>query len=137
VRRGLHVPWTVVALLAFAGAGVAVWWKLRRRSVTPEIAALCLENLEEQAALKNRSRCPGETPLAWLARLETLSPGGSERFELKSFSEIYERLVYAAGGPSAENVGLLKRSSQRLIRMWKEPVFYSESRRSFSVGKSF
>ncbi|MCX6971905.1 MAG: transglutaminaseTgpA domain-containing protein [Verrucomicrobia bacterium] len=120
-RSSLHAPWTVAALLALAGAAGVLWWRRRCRGSTSEIAALCLENLERQAALKNRSRRPGETPLAWLARLETMSPTDPEGFELKNFSESYGRLVYADSRPSAENAGALKHSSRRLIRIWKEP----------------
>jgi transglutaminase-like putative cysteine protease len=121
-RSRLHVPWTAAALLAFAGMAVVLWWRRRRLNSRPEIAALCLENLERQAGLKNRPRCPGETPLAWLARLETSSPSASERFDLKSVSKSYERLTYAPGGPSAEKAGELKRASERLIRIWKAPA---------------
>lgn len=119
-RSSLPVLWMVAALLVFAGMAGVLWWRRRRRSSKPELAGLCLEKLEKQAASKNRSRWPGETPLAWIARLEALTPSGSEVIALKGFSESYERFVYAAGGPSAENAGALKRASQRLIQSWKE-----------------
>lgn len=119
-RNSMPVLWMVAAVLAFAGAAGVLWRWRRRRGSTSEVAALCLENLERQAAMKNRSRCPGESPLAWIERLATMSPDDPEGAELENFSESYERLVYAAGGPSAENAASLKRSSQNLIRIWKE-----------------
>jgi len=109
----LPVLWVVVAAVV-----VVAWWVAARRKHKPDIAAACLAKLEKHAALKNRSRLPSETPLAWLARLETLSQSGPEAHELGNFSATYECLVYAPAGWFPENASALKTATKRLARIW-------------------
>jgi len=113
-KHSLPASWAV----AVAGLAVAIWWISARRKIKPDLAASCLAKLEKQAALKNRSRRPGETPLAWLARLEAASPGNPEVPELRKFASSYERLVYGAASRLPENSAAIKSASNRLIGLW-------------------
>lgn len=113
----LSIWWTVV--LAVFGVAVAIRLISVRRKSKSDIAASGLAKLEKIAASKNRRRLLGETPLAWLARLETLSQSGPEAIELRRFSEIYESLVYAAAGPVPQNIAALDSCSKRLALIWR------------------
>ena len=113
-NHSLPASWAIAA----AGIAVAIWWISTRRKIRPDIAAACLAKLEKQAALWSRSRLPGETPLAWLARLEAASPGNPEVPELRKFAANYERLVYAAASRLPENSSALNSASNRLIDLW-------------------
>ena len=114
--------YSLPALWAFAIAGIAasIWWISTRRKSNPDLAASCLAKLEKQAALKKRTRLPGETPLAWLARLEAASPGKPEVPELRKFAASYERLVYAPSSRFMENSAAIKSASSRLIDLWRK-----------------
>ena len=109
--------WTVV--VAIAGMAVAARWISNRRKSQPDLAATCLAKLEKSAALRNRSRLCGETPLAWLARLETLSPSGADAPEIRKFAASYESFVYAQDGRSREPSAALKSASRQLARIWR------------------
>ena len=116
-----HFPpasWTV--LVSIAGIAVAVWWISKRRKCKPDIAAACLAKLEKHAARKNRPRLPGETPLAWLARLAAMSASQTEALELEKMSASYESLVYAPAARFPENSAALKTAAKRLAWLWRE-----------------
>ena len=108
------------AIIAVAGLAAAIRWIAIHRKSLPDPAASCLAKLEKQAALKCRPRLPGETPLAWLARLESLSPSGPDARELRKIAASYECLVYAPAGRLPENIAALKSASKRLARIWRK-----------------
>lgn len=113
----LPVSWK--ALIAIVGLVAAIRWIATRRKSPPDPAASCLAKLEKQAALKCRPRLPGETPLAWLARLECISPSAPEAVDLRKIAACYESLVYAPAGRLPENVAALKSACRRLARIWR------------------
>ncbi|MFZ4777675.1 MAG: transglutaminase TgpA family protein [Terrimicrobiaceae bacterium] len=114
-RPEVPVLWPVLVIPALVVGAVVMLW--RRRKIPWDIEAICLARLEKQAALNNRPRFPGETPLAWLARLEQSSPGGSERAALREFAEIYEQCVYSAPGHRVSDVKSLRSLTSRLLRV--------------------
>lgn len=110
LERGFgHLPdlWPLL-LLAAAAIAAAFLWRRRDRH-PPDIAALCLARLEKTAASTGRARNPGETPLAWLARLGT----GED------FATNYELWVYSADGRQATTATALKASARKLAKHWK------------------
>jgi protein-glutamine gamma-glutamyltransferase len=109
------VSWT--AAVVIAGIFAAIWRILSRRNSKPDLAASCLAKLERQSG---RPRLAGETPLAWLTRLETMSPNGSCANELRTIAASYECLVYAPPGRLPENIAALKAASKRLTRIWRK-----------------
>ncbi len=113
-RPEIPSRWPVVVIPALVVAAGLMLWRLRKSP--RDFVAICLERLEKQAALKNQSRLPGETPLAWLARLEQYSPGGSGIPALREFAEIYEQCVYAAPGHGVRNCKRLRALISRLLR---------------------
>lgn len=105
----------IFAISALAVGAGFVLWRRRKKSTHPE--ATCLERLEKHAALKNLPRLPGETPLAWLARLGRSSTGGSGLPALREFAEIYEGCVYATPSHRAVNTKKLRAITSRLLRI--------------------
>lgn len=86
-----------VALLALAAAaGRAL---LFGRSQT-DPAQSALVRLEKFAARRNLGRAPGETPLAWLLRLQSVS--GIDGQKLRRFATLYEQGAYSRTGLDAE-----------------------------------
>ncbi|MEI8311100.1 MAG: DUF4129 domain-containing protein, partial [Verrucomicrobiota bacterium] len=117
-RSSLPVSWK--ALIAIVGMAAALRWIATRWKNQPDPAASCLAKLEKQAASSDRPRLPGETPLAWLARLEMLSHGGPAARELRTFAAKYECLAYAPAGMVPDNIAALKSASKRLARIWRK-----------------
>ncbi len=115
LHRELPVAW--ITVIVIAGMLAAIRWLLLRRKNKPDLAAACLAKLEKQTG---QARFPGETPLAWLARLETLSPSGSGASELRRIAASYEGLIYAPAGRIPENIAALKDASKRLAQLWRK-----------------
>lgn len=88
----------------------------RRQNVkSPAGAALReMQNLEALAARRRKPRLPGETPLAWIARLAGEASDPTERRELHHFARSYEDTVYRETG----GVGDMKIISSRLRKIW-------------------
>jgi len=117
-HHSLVVSWALA--IAVIGLAIALRRTSPRRKPKQDPAASCLAKLEKQAALRNRSRLPGETPLAWIARLETLSPCGPDVPELREFGASYESLVYAPPSRLTNCSATLKSATKRLARMWRK-----------------
>jgi hypothetical protein len=99
------------------GMTVAIWRILIRGKSETDLAGSCLAQLEK---MTGSPRHPGETPLAWLSRLEPVSPNGPVTLGLKTMAASYERLVYAPGGRCPENIAALKSATKRLTRIWRK-----------------
>ena len=92
----------------------------RRRAKSPaEFAMRLLARLETEAARRGRRRYPGETPLAWLARLARDASGPRESEFLRQFSACYEAGVYRAGLGGPANQAGLRRSARMLHKAWR------------------
>ena len=111
-------PVAVAGLVIFGG----IWlWRERRRRQgrsAAEQAAQWLAELEHRASRAGCPRQSGETPLAWLRRLEKEAGQGGEAENLRRFAESYENEMY--GVPKSEKVGgELTASAKSLRQIWK------------------
>lgn len=121
LERGFgHLPdlWPLLLFIAAAIAAVFLW--RRRYKHPPDIAAVCLARLEKCAASTGRTRNPGETPLAWLARL-----GAGE-----DFAANYELWVYSADGRHAATAAALRASARKLAKHWKSSPLHAGAPRN-------
>ncbi|CAN5516679.1 hypothetical protein BH10PSE11_BH10PSE11_27630 [soil metagenome] len=104
---------------------VALIWLVRnlraRRasSSAHETAARLLADLERRAAGSHRERHRGETPLAWLHRLELDARETSERETLRLVADSYESGMYRPGAPGADLISALRQQVKRLIKIWR------------------
>jgi len=103
------------ALAGFAILSVAVWALLRRRIKT-DPAQAALARLEKYASRRGMGRRPGESPLAWLARLQNAAGGDPDLRNLKSFAASYEQIVYSPAGMDARAQSDLARASEYFHR---------------------
>ncbi len=129
IQRILALP-GVATPLAILLILFAVWFVLRGRKSSPPAEA-ALAQLNKIASRQGLPRHPGETPLAWMARLQKALPNAADREVLSAFSQSYESFVYSAHGQEKENhekflgaVGLL-----RGIRGTPRAVFANASER--------
>lgn len=104
---------------------VALVWLVRnllrrRMVVSPDVADLLLSDLERRALRLGRERKPGETPLAWLGRLEGEAAAGEESENLRDFARWYETGVYQAGGAGPDVSENLRRSARLVRQAWKQ-----------------
>lgn len=112
-------------VLFIALVGIALAWLLRsllsRRSAASshENTARLLADLERRAVRFQRERKAGETPLAWLARLEQAAREPGEKDTLRQLAESYEAGMYKPGTPGSELLTELRQSIARLGRIWK------------------
>ena len=116
-RNELPASWALGILLSCLAGLSALWWRRRRRSTKSDLAGTWLSRLENHAACKHLPRLPGETPLAWLTRLEEESAPGVP--DLRRFASSYERLVYAPARPAAQDAASLQAAAKRLIRIFR------------------
>ncbi len=79
----------VILLILFA-----VWLVLRGRGKKPP-AEVALAQINKIASRHGLPRQPGETPLAWMARLEKALPNAADREALSAFSHSYDTFVYS------------------------------------------
>ena len=104
---------------------VALIWlvqthRARRASTTDfERMARLLAGLERNASRFHRDRHAGETPLAWLDRLELAATEVREKQLLRHFSTAYEAGMYKAGSPQSALLIELRRDISELLAIWK------------------
>ncbi len=111
-------PVAVASLVIFGG--IWLWRERRRRQsrTVAEQAAQWLIKLERRAARAGCPRQAGETPLAWLHRLEKEAGDGGEAENLRRFAASYENEMY--GVPKAGTVVTELATSARSLReIWK------------------
>jgi len=111
-----------VLFLAFVV--VALVWLIRnllsrRAQGRDAAAAVVLADVENRAARLRRARRPGETPLAWLARLAAESRHEQEAAALRRFAGAYEAGVYQPAVLLENPIGKLKEDARDLLRTWK------------------
>lgn len=111
-------PVAVAGLVIFGG----IWlWRERRRRQgrsAAEQAAQWLTELERRAARAGCPRKVGETPLAWLRRLEREAGDDGEAENLRRFAESYENEMYGARSTEVAVVELTT-SAKSLRQIWK------------------
>lgn len=92
---------------------------IRRAASTLETATLLLADLEHRASRHDRERRPGETPLAWLSRLEHTARNSSEKETLRALADCYEAGLYKPHGVKATLVTGLRLNAKKLAKIWK------------------
>ena len=112
-HASLRDSWKIAAAIVCLAF---IWWRVASRKIPADPCARCLAKLEALAALKKFPRKPGESPLAWLARLQEHFAGSPEAAELGRFAASYECLVYARGAPRAEHLAALRSAGASLAR---------------------
>jgi len=131
---GASEVWESLRPVFFTGLLLSLTAWLARRLIlrhlqnSRDIAASLLAGLEHRAARIGRPRHEGETPLAWLNRLQNAAQG-AERENLARFAAAYTAGVYSASGLTAAAAGDLRESARHLKRIWK-------TRRREAVGAS-
>jgi transglutaminase-like putative cysteine protease len=111
-------PVFFTGLLLFLTAWLARRIILRRRKASQDIASSLLDDLNKRAARLGRQRQAGETPLAWMARLQQ-SAAGPEKEILARFARAYEAGVYSADGLTVTVSNDLRASARHLKKIWK------------------
>lgn len=112
-------------VLFIALVGIALAWLIRslrsRRASgsAHENAARLLADLERRAARFQRDRKPGETPLAWLFRLEQTAPEPAEKEALRHLATAYETGMYKPGTPGSPLIAELRQYVAQLTNIWK------------------
>jgi len=96
IQRLLALP-NVATPLAILLVLFAAWLVLRGRSNKPPAEA-ALAQINKIASRHSLPRQPGETPLAWMARLEKALPRAADREALSTFSHSYDAFVYSPHG---------------------------------------
>ena len=96
IQRLLALP-NVATPLAILLVLFAAWLVLRGRSNKPPAEA-ALAQINKIASHHSVPRQPGETPLAWMARLEKALPRAADREALSTFSHSYDAFVYSPHG---------------------------------------
>lgn len=94
---------------------LVVIWGIRKIRSRPDVWVL--EKLERRAAGSSRSRQSGETPLAWLGRLQRETENLSDKNLLEELARAYEAVIYRADELVA--VSDLRRIVRRLLRLWR------------------
>lgn len=111
--------WDYVQPALFGGYVIfaTIWlirrWRRQRVKNPSDLAMRLLADLERSSGRNGRRREPGETPLAWLARLGR--EGEAEL--LQEFARLYEAAVYAPAG--AADPSALRQSAHRVRQGWK------------------
>ena len=96
IQRLLALP-NVATPLAILLVLFAAWLVLRGRGNKPPAEA-ALAQINKIASHHSVPRQPGETPLAWMARLEKALPRAADREALSTFSHSYDAFVYSPHG---------------------------------------
>lgn len=97
-----------LAAAALLMAMAAVRALLRGRSRTDPVQS-ALVRVEKFASRRNLGRAPGETPLAWLLRLQSAS--GMDGQKLRQFAAAYEQGVYSRNGLDGETRARLREAA--------------------------
>ncbi len=105
---GVATPLAILLLL------FAVWFVLRGRKSKPPAEA-ALAKINKIALRYGLPRQLGETPLAWMTRLEKVLPNAADRDVLAAFAQAYDSFVYSPHEDNKETrekffgaVGLLR-----------------------------
>jgi len=98
VKNALLLGRIVFAAAAIALAAAAVRAIFSKHS-RQDPAQAALGRIEKYASRRNLGRMTGETPLAWLRRLQ--NAGGKDAHRLSQFSVDYEQVAYGRTGPDA------------------------------------
>lgn len=114
-------PVFFIGLLLFLTAWLARRMILRHWQASRDIASSLLDDLHKRAARSGRQRKAGETPLAWLARLQHAA-SGEEKETLARFARAYDAGVYSASGLTAAVSNDLRASARHLKKIWKSPL---------------
>lgn len=102
----------LLALLAWMGKRM-----IQRIPRTPrDVAFALLEDLERRGADRREPRRTGETPLAWLSRMQCAA-APQEADALHQFAGAYDTCVYQASPDPS--LAPLRSSARRLRRLWK------------------
>jgi protein-glutamine gamma-glutamyltransferase len=97
----------------------AIVWLIRRQRGQARTIDRVMDELERRAHGSNRARRAGETPLAWLARLENDAGAGLEADALRGMAGAHEDSVYRA--EASESSSALRTYAKRLHRLWRLP----------------
>jgi transglutaminase-like putative cysteine protease len=111
-------PIFFVGLLLFLTAWLVRRIVLRQIQASRDIAASLLEDLDGRARRIGRQRRAGETPLAWLARLQR-EADAPEKETLQQFASAYNAGVYGPSGLTHAISNDLRSSARHLKRIWK------------------
>lgn len=102
-----------VAAAVLALAAAAGWAILHRRSRTDPVQ-IALARIEKYAVHRNLGRMAGETPLAWLTRLQNAV--GQDTWQLKQLAAAYEQGVYSRAGLDEATCAQLLAATKSLRR---------------------
>jgi len=91
----------------------------RASSGSYENLSRLLADLERRAARFHRDRLPGETPLAWLSRLEQAATESTEKQILHRLSVAYEAGMYMPATTGTDLVAELRQQISRLTGIWR------------------
>lgn len=111
-------PVFFTGLLLLLSAWLARRLILRRLKQTRDVPASLLADLDRHAARLGLQRRTGETPLAWLSRLQRAG-GAEEEPLLAGFASAYREGVYRASGLTPAVAGDLRTSARQLKKIWK------------------
>lgn len=112
-------PVAMVSLLVFGSIWVWREYKKRQARTVGEIAAKSLEELERRSMKAGCPRQAGETPLAWLRRLEIEAGEGEEAERLREFARTYEESMYRPVTEKGSFLAELEGAGKRLRQIWK------------------
>jgi transglutaminase-like putative cysteine protease len=107
-----------IGLLLFLTAWLVRRIILRHLQASRDIAASLLADLDARATRLGLQRRAGETPLAWLARLQQTA-SGPEKEILARFAGAYDAGVYSPDGLTSEASSALRASARELRKIWK------------------
>jgi transglutaminase-like putative cysteine protease len=111
-------PVFFTGLLLLLTAWLARRLILRHLKNSRDVAAGLLADLDRHATRLGLQRRTGETPLAWLSRLQR-GGGAEERTALECFASAYHQGVYSASGLTPAAAGNLRASARQLKKIWK------------------
>ena len=106
-----------IARVASSTAATAAGWAFLRKRMQKDALQTALVRLEEYAVRRNLKRNPGETPLAWLARLQSAAENEPDSRQLRNFAAAYERSVYSPAGRDARTQADLAASAAYFRRL--------------------
>jgi hypothetical protein len=108
-------PIFFVGLLLFMTAWLVRRIVLRHLKASRDIAASLLAELDERADRRQRA---GETPLAWLTRLQ-YGASEAEKETLARFAAAYAAGVYSKAGLTPGVSNELRTNARHLKKLWK------------------
>ncbi len=112
-------PVAMVSLLIFGSIWLYREYRKRQARTVADLAAAQLEELERRAVRAGCARQTGETPLAWLRRLEKEAGEANEAESLRQFARLYEGSVYSAKTDATTFLSDLAAAGKSLRQIWK------------------